>query len=271
MNFIKFLSAPIVALTRWLFPRVASEAVSETKAVELPPPPERLTDKDFWGAFEAGRRDFSHTILEGVDLSRASLQGILFTGADLRMTRPSAGVDLRAAELTGANLQGISLARADLEGAVLTQANLEGIQLMGANLQGVNFSQANLSRSVLVHTRLQKANLSGAQLCQANLYHVYAQGVNAHEANLAGANLSYGVFEHAVLTKACLREVNLSWSCLRAANVSGADLLLANVSNCDLTESSLVNTRATGIRGFYWAPNGFVIVTADTSEPQAVS
>ncbi len=67
-------------------------------------------------------------------------------------------------ELRGANLSGANLKGANLSGAYLKGANLSGAYLSDANLSGANLSGANLSGA-----KLKGANLSGAKLKGANL------------------------------------------------------------------------------------------------------
>ena len=70
-----------------------------------------------------------------------------------------AGMDLRGADLWGANLLG-----ADLWGANLWGANLWGANLRGANLEGANLWGANLRGANLWGANLRHANLEGAIL-----------------------------------------------------------------------------------------------------------
>ena len=58
------------------------------------------------------------------------------------------------------NLGGVDLRVADLSGANLSNCNLSGANLMCSNLKG-----ANLSGAVLENTDLRKCNLKGANLC----------------------------------------------------------------------------------------------------------
>lgn len=70
--------------------------------------------------------------LRGVDLREANLQGADLQRADLR------GADLRGANLQWAGLQGADLRRADLQGANLQWADLRGAYLRRADLRGAN-------------------------------------------------------------------------------------------------------------------------------------
>jgi len=67
-------------------------------------------------------------------------------------------VNLRGADLSGANMRGDDLRGANLSGADLSGANLSGADLSGADLRGANLSGADLSGA-----DLRGANLSGAK------------------------------------------------------------------------------------------------------------
>jgi len=69
------------------------------------------------------------------------------------------GIDLRVADLVGANLQ-----RADFTGAKLCDADLRGADLSGARLAG-----ADLTRAVMTGCNLTGADLDGAELREAIL------------------------------------------------------------------------------------------------------
>ncbi|MDP9196205.1 MAG: pentapeptide repeat-containing protein [Pseudomonadota bacterium] len=68
-----------------------------------------------------------------------------------------AGVTLRTANLTKANLLCANLARADLTGA-----NLSGASLLHANLARADLTGANLTRTNLTDTNLARVNLRDA-------------------------------------------------------------------------------------------------------------
>src|SRR5215212_5499673 len=68
-------------------------------------------------------------------------------------------LDLREADLQGANLQ-----EADLQGA-----NLQGANLHKANLQGANLQEASLSTAIFRNADLQGADLKWADLQEADL------------------------------------------------------------------------------------------------------
>jgi hypothetical protein len=83
----------------------------------------------------------------------------------------------------GRNLRTMDLRKAQLGGANLSRGNLSGVDLSGANLGGANLSGANL----------RGANLSGADLRGANLGGANLKGANLNGALLDGANTTGAV------------------------------------------------------------------------------
>lgn len=94
-------------------------------------------------------------------------------------------LDLRGAELGGADLSGGELCRADLSGANLSGAWLEETNLSGALLHGANLSGAKLYETDLSGAGMRGANLSGAELYRTDL-----SGARLYEADLSGAELT---------------------------------------------------------------------------------
>ena len=103
--------------------------------------------------------------------------------------------------------QKINLRNANLIGADLREANLCGANLCGANLCGADLHSANLIGTNLYSASLIGVNLRDANICEASLI-----GANLRGANLGGANLG----------GADLRNANLSCADLREANLCGA-------------------------------------------------
>src|SRR5215212_9637689 len=77
----------------------------------------------------------------------------------------------------------------DLREANLYGANLQDTNLYGANLQEANLYGANLQYDRLQYANLQEANLHGANLQHADLYVANLHGANLQEANLQSADL----------------------------------------------------------------------------------
>lgn len=94
---------------------------------------------------------------------------------------------LRGADLRGANLSKLPLARANLQGASLAQARLDGTMLVGAILEKADLSYASLAKADLNSADLRHAVLVGADLQGAELRSVDLRGANLSGAHLRGA------------------------------------------------------------------------------------
>ena len=104
-------------------------------------------------------------------------------GDELRGAVLSARDDLSGANLTGANLQFITL-----RGSNLSRANLSGADLWKAGLHGANLSEADLSGANLILVHLNGANLSGANL-QGATYTAFSKWPEGFDPKTAGAVL----------------------------------------------------------------------------------
>jgi uncharacterized protein YjbI with pentapeptide repeats len=137
--------------------------------------------------------------------------------------------DLSGAELSGVTLIGAYLGEADLSGADLSWASLLQAVLGGANLSKANLSEAWLDNAVLPGANLSRANLSGAGLAEAilgggNLTHANLSGANLSGANLSGVSPIGDVILGADFSGADLRDADLSGAILNGVNLSGANL-----------------------------------------------
>ena len=125
--------------------------------------------------------------------------------------------NLKRANLRGANLTDINLARAILRGANLTDANLTRADLIRAKLRGANLTDATLIGADLIGADLTIADLTRADLTEANLRRADLIGANLTRADLKGANLIGAIFTRANLTGVILTDTNLSGVDLRGA------------------------------------------------------
>ena len=106
------------------------------------------------------------------------------------------GINLRGADLSGADLRGAHLRRADLSGADLSGAHLRRADLRGADLRGAHLSGADLRWADLSGADLSGADLRGADLRWADLSR--ASGLftigyfGQHHAVAAGGYISIG-------------------------------------------------------------------------------
>jgi uncharacterized protein YjbI with pentapeptide repeats len=152
-------------------------------------------------------------------------------------------LDLRNADIAGANireaqLQGVILRKANLQGANLEKANLQQANLIEANLQQANLTKAHLQGAILIDAQLQEAYLEKAQLQGAELGGAKLQGARLSHAQLQGAFLQLADMQSTRLSHAQLQEANL-----RQANLQRADLNKANLEGADLIRAELQSTR----------------------------
>lgn len=175
---------------------------------------------------------------ETIDISGAVLRRVYLSKKDLNFEK----VNLRAAQLQGADLRGAQLQGADLrearlQGAVLSEARLQGANLSLVRLQGANLSLARLQGADLSWAWLQGADLGWAQLQGADLSLASLQGADLSSAQLQGANLSWAQLQGANLSEARFdASTSLSAATLRGAALSGVDLTMIPYFSVDLSE-----------------------------------
>jgi uncharacterized protein YjbI with pentapeptide repeats len=140
---------------------------------------------------------------EGASLSNVNFEGASLTGAKLTEIRqlsedPSLNqLNLKRADLRGAELQRADLRHANLQGADLGSPKIFQVPAgyihdecasfgreFSADLQGATLSHASLQRAELIGTNLQDAELSYADLQEATLADANLQGAILIHANL---------------------------------------------------------------------------------------
>jgi uncharacterized protein YjbI with pentapeptide repeats len=163
------------------------------------------------------------------------------------------GVDLRNADLRGANFDGVaSLSGADFRGAKigvtkgialngvdLTNANLSGLEKFYAAFSGANLSGADLSNSEITGFA-RNANFTNANLSNAHIM-LDLRDATFRNANLSGATFS-GVYTAEVgsnLNNVDFRNANLSGAILSDSDLRGTNLSNADLSNADLSNSQI--------------------------------
>ena len=169
-----------------------------------------------------------------------SLDGSMLKDVDLREVGSMAGVGLRNAELSMAELQNVDLTEANLENANLQHASLSGAELNRAKLNGAN---------------LDMADLSGVDLAWADLTNTSILYANLRRANLAAATLNEAKFgyytdpkmdgetptdmSHSSLQRADLIDVTMTQVDLSNANLERTNLSEASITESDFTDSNL--------------------------------
>ncbi|MEU0414477.1 pentapeptide repeat-containing protein [Streptomyces griseorubiginosus] len=217
------------------------------------------------GESPSTRASFSYAVMEGADLRHALL----------------AGVDMRSAFASEANIIGATFLRVSLTNAQLDGADLSRAVLVETNLTGADLSSANLHEtvlgsapdapirtepSILIHAvlwdadltgaSLEGTNLSGAILVDANLKGAFLAGAKLHSAKLSSADKSLQskitggtITEGANLADADLTGADLTNADLRGVNLTGANLTNADLRGARLTGAKLTRAKTHGARG----------------------
>ena len=119
-------------------------------------------------------------------------------------------IDLRGADLVGANVAEADLTMATLRGANLSRADLCGTDLHQADFSHANVTLAKLESANLVSAKFDKADLSSAEIFEANL-----RDAKLVRADLRGADLVHADLGGAYLSEADLGEAGLRGAILR--------------------------------------------------------
>ena len=127
--------------------------------------------------------------------SGPDLAGRHLTSSDLSRYSSSSG--LKCANLTGADLSGLSLAQVDFTGAVLRGANLQHADLSQATLDQADLSGADLSDARMIQVSAKDAKLAGAKLGHADLTQADLTGADLAKANLSGTTFTQATLDQA--------------------------------------------------------------------------
>lgn len=125
--------------------------------------------------------------------SGPDLAGRHLTSSDLS----SYSSGLQCANLTGADLSGLSLAQVDFTGAVMRDANLQGADLSQATLDQADLSGANLSNAQMIQASARYAKLVAADLAHADFTQADLTGADLARANLSGTTFSQATLDQA--------------------------------------------------------------------------
>ena len=190
-----------------------------------------------------------------LDLRKAQLQGANLTSAVLKKADLQK-VNLKHAVLTRANLQDARLDSARLDSTDFTSAKLNGAnftfaKLNGANLQKARLDNANLNSTKLNGARLLEAHLDNADLRMsrlngANLIRAKLNGTNLQDAHLYGAHLNFTKLDGANLQDAHLDSADLAHAKLNDAHLYGTRLNGAHLSEAQLDGADLTSARLNG-------------------------
>ena len=164
--------------------------------------------------------------LAGADLSRYCLDGADLTDATLAYAKLG-NAFFADTIMTGANLVG-----ARMEGVILSGSNCKWATFESVHARSANFSGACLEGAVLTGARLQGAVLNGAILIGSDL-----QGANLAGANLSGAILGKGQI---LVGEPPYELINSGYTALTQEQLDTAVAEVANLPQIDpgLTDAS---------------------------------
>lgn len=131
--------------------------------------------------------------------SGANLAGKHLTNASISALDPGA---LRCANLTGADLSGLSLIQVDFTGSDLKNANLQHADLSQATLNLADLSGANLTDATMVQVEARQAKFVGANLSGADFTQADLTDADLSKANLSGTGFTQATLDHATFTGA---------------------------------------------------------------------
>jgi uncharacterized protein YjbI with pentapeptide repeats len=116
---------------------------------------------------------------------------------DRKQQRQRWGLDVRGADLQGADVSALPLAhtRAGLTEAEARTATVAQVRLASVHLEQANLRATHLCGAGLAWARLDGADLTQADLTGANLFAAHLEGANLTAAQLAGANLENAFFD----------------------------------------------------------------------------
>lgn len=155
--------------------------------------------------------------------------------------------NLRGADLCGLNLSGMDFRDANFRGAILRNADFSDTRLEGADLHNANCTGATFSRGKCYDLAGHKrVNFSQAILTRANLDEMDLTWGNLRRANLRGATIRWTNLYAADLRDANLAGASLNSSNLQEALVAGADLTEADLSGASLVQTDLTKANLSG-------------------------
>ncbi len=170
--------------------------------------------------------------LSGADLQSLTLHRYNFSGANLQNSNLSHTILLES-----------HFIMANLDEAVLVEAELRETQFTQGSLIHANLSKAKLSFAKFVDTNCQGASFEGAILANALLIKSDFTNANFRDAMLLTSNFANSNLQNADLTKAILSGANLSNADLSRANITGATIFgisAWNVNTSDLIQQDLI-------------------------------
>ena len=162
-----------------------------------------------------------------------------------RLTPQPEQGDLARADLRGADLSGLSLARVSL-----AHAHLDGANLTGAHLRLVDLSNASLKEACLERAHLELVDATSVCLAGARAARTRWELADLTLADLTGADLSRSLFRSCQLERARLDEADLTLSTMACCNCRDARFCGALIDRVNATGTDLDGADFSGARQF---------------------
>lgn len=154
------------------------------------------------------------------------------------LARDCEGWESMRANLSGADLSGLSMENARMSYGTFNRANLSGTNLNGADMSLASMAGVNLSR-----TQLYGTNMCGAYMIGANLDMASLKKVNMREANLNTASMKKCRVSETILYRASLQAACMDGSVFKNCKMCGADLSNTSLFHTRIVDSALQNVK----------------------------
>ena len=168
--------------------------------------------------------------LAGSDFSRASLNGVNLSDANLRAAKFDRAMVCRA-DFTRADASGARFVGAVLRVSTFDHARLDRANLSNAKLDGSKFRHAGFQRATLKYASLRRCNLSNALLEDTSLREATVIESKLVGTTLRRVDLSHAVFNDVVLEGAELSHVRVygisAWRPIIDAGTRQSDLIVS--------------------------------------------
>ena len=200
----------------------------------------RLPTRD--QSLESGQAAIEPGTLLGIRQDVESIMQAIGSRSRLRMAlerEVEFRLDLKSADLRGAQLLDADLSRAMFHHAHLSNVNFANTDLTDSFLSYADLSQSEFRDVNFTGTRLWSADLSGAMLQDAELPGMGFQNAELTGTNLLRANLSGANFQDATAASAWFERANLSGAGFQGADLSGARLEGADMSGAHFWDADL--------------------------------
>ena len=179
------------------------------------------------------------------------LSGLNFSKLNYKYFKSFVGADLRYADFSEVEEEGLEFRGASLQFAIFVDAAMPNNNFSRTRLSYSNFFHAILDESLFIGTQAQKAYFSEARLVDVNLKdsvclecdfsNAIMDGVNARYSEFAASN-----FANASLIDADFRDTDLHGVSFRDADLEGADFTNANLEGVNFSGANFKNVKLHG-------------------------